>query len=225
MALLVALAAGCAHLPQPCEYYPNAVFSGFVANWYGEHLRAMRESSLHVKPRLGIASTYRFLYLPTFSEPLLFRLEVSENGKAVLVTKRTNGKGGYGAGRLTSSSTTSVSPSQLEHFRQLIQKLSPRSMPAEVPEMRGLDGSEWILEVTEGDSYHVLKGRKRAAMKHHVNRTAWVLFSVSQMVSATSLETGERQIAMRSAQLSRIATGLKRTLTTEWRLGPSSYLM
>ena len=70
-----------------------------------------------------------------------------------------------------------------------------------------------------------LKGRKRAAMKHHVNRTAWVLFSVSQMVSATSLETGERQIAMRSAQLSRIATGLKRTLTTEWRLGPSSYLM
>ena len=156
MALLVALAAGCAHLPQPCEYYPNAVFSGFVANWYGEHLRAMRESSLHVKPRLGIASTYRFLYLPTFSEPLLFRLEVSENGKAVLVTKRTNGKGGYGAGRLTSSSTTSVSPSQLEHFRQLIQKLSPRSMPAEVPEMRGLDGSEWILEVTEGDTYHVL---------------------------------------------------------------------
>ena len=30
---------------------------------------------------------------------------------------------------------------------------------------------------------------------------------------------------MRSTRLSSIASGLKRTLTTEWRLGPSSYLM
>lgn len=169
--MLVALATGCAHLPQPREYFPEQAFDDFTANWYGKHLRAMREPSLQPQPRVDatlgqrhagngkvskLASTCRFLYLPTFSEPIIFRLEVDGEGKAVLITKRTNGKGGYGEGRLTYSVTSPVPSPQLDHIMKLIKELGPDSMPAAVPEMRGLDGSEWILEVADGETYHVL---------------------------------------------------------------------
>lgn len=175
--LLLALPTGCAHLPGPREYYPNLALSNwqtrhdFTADWYGKHLRAMREPSLQAKVRANalileshrvdqdrpsLRSTYRFLYLPTFSEPVMFRLEIDEAGKAVLITKRTNGKGGYGAGTLTFNATTPVAPSQLDQFRQLIKKMDLDAMPTTVPEMGGLDGSEWILEVADGEVNHLI---------------------------------------------------------------------
>ena len=85
------------------QYFPDFTFGGkadvddFIQQWFGKHLRSMDEPRLHSE---SIADTIRILTLPTFAAPQLVRVERLESHTAV-TSKRTDGRGGYGPGRVT----------------------------------------------------------------------------------------------------------------------------
>jgi hypothetical protein len=177
VALLVLFVSACAtSVPRWRDYYPNLALGhrqtdhDSLARWYTSHLIAMREPSLQEKvlqradaiEKRGHAvesdyhpSSYRFLYLPTFSHPVLFRLEIDEHGTATLITKRTSGKGGYGAGHLTFHAVTPVTAEQRDRARDLIRHMRMKEMRANV-QYPALDGCQWILEVADGVDYHLV---------------------------------------------------------------------
>lgn len=154
--LLAVFIFGCA-LQAPIKYFPSGVFSAdeetdsFVQSWYGKHLMAMKEPSL-IDSALP---QYRFLWLPTFHPPMVFRISV-QNEKYLLYAKRAAGAGGYNSGPLVDDKVFEIS---VEVANKVINKLEQDctfwTLPTKDGEL-GLDGSQWVFEAAKGGKYHVV---------------------------------------------------------------------
>jgi hypothetical protein len=95
------------------------------------------------------------------------RLFRSEEGRWLLTTKVASGAGGYEPGRLTTNATRELKASEAE---QILSFVAPdadfwkmRSAEAEEPSSDGsvsvsvhADGAQWIMEVLDGKTYHVV---------------------------------------------------------------------
>jgi len=80
------------------SYFPPRAFddiarnSDFMAEWYSAELKALGESSYVVLSKSPTAHSYRFTWLRTFNQPIVVRLDVSEDGTAAVTTKIANGE-------------------------------------------------------------------------------------------------------------------------------------
>ncbi|MCA9031768.1 MAG: hypothetical protein KDA69_10925 [Planctomycetaceae bacterium] len=80
--------------------------NGAGNSWYGMHLISMNESPLW-KRDAPVPTTYRFLYVPTFSNPFMIRVQNDEARQDWSVTaKVTNCRAGFFSGPLTTNATT-----------------------------------------------------------------------------------------------------------------------
>ncbi len=133
----------------------NAYFPKGRAAWYTDHLRAMNEPSLLSMKDHGRHDQFRFLYLPTFSKPIVFRT-VQKEGKFFIRTKRLDGKGGYDPGELELDADIQISRREYEALRKLIRNQfeSLKNSSEEAEALSGLDGSQWILEAIIEGEYH-----------------------------------------------------------------------
>lgn len=118
LALLLPLLAACTSLSQTADlscgdagpntyYFPAGTFfdpdykdaregqasDAFSREWYSPHLQAMREPSLSCGLDAGVES-YRFLWLPTFDQPVAVRISHREN-HYTLDAVILHGGGGY----------------------------------------------------------------------------------------------------------------------------------
>lgn len=136
-----------------------------VEEWYAGHLEAMQESK-YLAAESTDSDTIRFLYLPSFDNPLLVRIEKSGN-QITLVSKRLSGKGGYNPGELTTKTkkelTTSVWQSLQGHLVQSrfwnLSTFETRHYLDENGMQVGWgtnDGAQWIVEVFQDGKYHVV---------------------------------------------------------------------
>ncbi len=146
------------------QYFPPGILEKshqsdeFTNQWYSKHLRALREPSLWEASQLDLtAEAYRFLYLRSFHHPISVRLVVAPDKTATLVSKETNGKGGYEPGRLIRDRTIHLSQIQTESFLTALTEFSFWSLPT-LLEAEGiqLDGARWILEGVNEGRYHVV---------------------------------------------------------------------
>ena len=141
-------------------YFPNGAFSpddpdtdAFVQQWYGKHLRSMDESRLFemCDPNTVV---YRFLCLPTFHAPYMIRIDATPDG-VLLTAKKTNGRGGYGPGRVVLNESIELSPSQWQTFENTIHEIGFWRMPTNGGHT-GCDGTQCVIEGSNANSYHVV---------------------------------------------------------------------
>lgn len=132
----------------------NKTVSGeFLVRWFSKHLAAMGEPSLPLL--LAEARVFRFTLLETFDSPVTFRLDVKSNGDATLHVKKTDGKGGYGPGRLVSSKQVQIPKRSVESLLRELYSFNYFEMPQLICD-GGLDGARWILEAFDNGKYHVV---------------------------------------------------------------------
>jgi hypothetical protein len=148
------------------QYFPPGILGKghqqdeFKNQWYSKHLKALREPSLWEASQLDFTTeAYRFLYLRSFHHPISVRLVVAQDKTATLVSKETNGKGGYEPGRQIRNRTIHMSQLQTESFLTALDELSFWNLPP-LLEAEGnviqTDGAQWILEGVKGSRYHLV---------------------------------------------------------------------
>lgn len=145
------------------EYFPAGVLGDtpnehrFRADWYSNQLTAMGEPSLlDVSRQDSTVEIYRFLWLRSFHHPIAVRLAVRKDGTALLISKETDGKGGYKPGRLIRNTTALLPREQRERFRSQVKRFAIWTLPTRQPGEIGLDGAQWIVEMTQGGRYHII---------------------------------------------------------------------
>ena len=140
-------------------YFPAGAFGGkydgsdaFERKWYTSMLAAMKEPSLSCG---DATAAYRFVWIRTFSEPIAFR--VTRSGKNFALTAvETDGEGGYAPGRVKRRETRVLTMSDVQPLLDAMDAADFWNVPTElVPADVGLDGSQWIVEATDGARYHV----------------------------------------------------------------------
>jgi hypothetical protein len=144
-------------------FEPREKSHEFYAKWYGKHLYAMKEPSLWESRNEKGGTSYRLLYLRTFHEPICVRV-ILEAEEGFLFVKKTNGKGGYEPGSISIKRSLVLTKKEINQIFSLFKELSFWKMSSSLID-GGLDGSEWILEVSGNGKYHVVS---RSSPKSHV---------------------------------------------------------
>jgi len=139
-------------------YFPDLTFGdeadsdAFMQQWFGKHLRSMNERRLHIEQE---RDSVRLLTLPTFHEPRLVRLDRHESNTQI-TAKRTDGRGGYGPGRLTINNTIHSGLSIFADATHLLDEINFWDLPA-LDDAVVLDGTRYVVESTIDGAYHVIE--------------------------------------------------------------------
>jgi hypothetical protein len=143
------------------RYFPLGVFAlgksddgDFLARWYAEELRGLKEPSLseNVPAREPV---YRFLWLRTFHHAIAVRITIHPNGGGTITVKMADGGGGYPPGKLILDSTREISLPEVRHALDLVDAMDFWRMPPELGPLYP-DGAEWIFEASDHGKYHVI---------------------------------------------------------------------
>lgn len=119
------------------------------------HLASMHEPSFWRSARE--IETYRILWLRSFDPPMAFRLVINADGTSKLVTKKTNGQGGYEPGVLVLDKTTQIDKRETEILLEALTQIRFWNLPADEGRVLGLDGSQWFIEGAKDGKYHMIE--------------------------------------------------------------------
>ena len=120
------------------------------------------------------ASTIRLLTLPTFDAPTLVRVERHASYTAV-TSKRTNGRGGYGPGRVTLDQQSEHDTALFSEAQHLLEEIGYWNWPA-LDNAVVLDGTCYVIESVIDGKYHAIE---RADPNNHEKRLIRWLYSQS----------------------------------------------
>jgi|SRR5580700_5743505 hypothetical protein len=142
--------------PNSLEESPKS--SQFKEQWYSKQLSGLHETSLwEASRRTEQVQVYRFLYLRSFHNPIVVRLDVEMNGKGLLTTKIGSGQGGNEPGHLITDKSRKMSVEETSWFVDRIDELGFWQLPTyEKSDTIGVDGAQWILEGVKGGKYLVV---------------------------------------------------------------------
>ncbi|HEX6185153.1 MAG TPA: hypothetical protein VFZ44_14800 [Pyrinomonadaceae bacterium] len=141
------------------SYFPQGAFSTnewgdkFRADWYSEHLSAMKEKPFYY-PDNSEAESYRFLWLRSFHRPVAVRVW-SVGCERFVTLKEMSGAGGYEPGQLLVDRTRKLSQDEWDEFTRLLEQTCYWELPT-TDERLGNDGAHWILEGVRAGRYHVV---------------------------------------------------------------------
>jgi len=128
---------------------------------YAEFLHAVNEPALcGGGPVPEHVHSYRFLWLPTFLQPVFMRVDVQPDGTATLQVKTLSGSGGFGMGTLQTSTSRTLSLHEEAKLFSTLADIAFWTLPTRVKvpywgEMI-LDGTTWVIEgVRDGDCHVV----------------------------------------------------------------------
>lgn len=127
---------------------------GFYEEWYGKHLRVMRETSLLDNKNEDL-EVYRFLWLRTFHHPVMVRIE-RDGYSFNLRSIELNGAGGYEPGRIWRTDNIEISHIEWCEFTSLLDKAEFWKEQSVQRERNGVDGAQWILEGLNDQRYHIV---------------------------------------------------------------------
>ena len=134
--------------------FPKGV-DRFWAEVYTEFLIALNENKIDtLKTEKEI---YRFLWLRTFHNPIVIRIE-KNNNEITLYWKRSDGEGGYEPGKIVESKSLKLTKKHWRKFKKLLNnsnfwenpsiKIDQDIIPAN-------DGAQWVLEGIKNNKYHI----------------------------------------------------------------------
>jgi hypothetical protein len=157
--------------PAQIDYFPAGNLdetpqsSQFKEQWYSEQLRALKEPSLWRLSKTQKTQTYRFLWLRSFHHPISVRLDVAEDGAAVVTTKITSGQASDESRKLLVNKSHSLTKEQTASFLDGINEAGFWDLATYEREVVGpdgkkivevhVDGAEWILEGVKDGKYKI----------------------------------------------------------------------
>lgn len=156
--------ANCLRVPKNKKesYFPvkafddNSSYKGrteFLSKWYSKHLFSMNEPVLYECKETS--ECYRFTWLKTFHEPIAVRITRIKD-KIRLFWVKTNGAGGYNAGKIIEKGNKYISIDHLNAFKNKLDSCMFFKMNTN-EKSSGFDGAQWILEgVNHGNEYHIV---------------------------------------------------------------------
>jgi hypothetical protein len=159
-AVVALLVSGSATVAQNA-YFPKGAFydspraDQFKSEWYSKQLTALEEPSLMALAATHKGESYRFLWLRTFDHPIAVRIQVSADGTSQLTKKMTSGAGGFGAGHLVLSKTSTLTKEQTDAFLAMVNDSNLWKLPTTQKD-QGVDGAQWIIELAKDGVYHVV---------------------------------------------------------------------
>lgn len=168
--VLLAILALFAGGPVAAEerHFPPDIVDGihergdFPFAMYSKFLVAMDEPSLSATDLR--AETYRILWLRSFDPPMVFRLIILSDGSAILVVKKTNGKGGFEPGKTVLNKQMTIDGRETRELLKTLEAVNFWSLPTlQAPDPSGFvgyDGADWIVEGKKGRQYHVVERRR-----------------------------------------------------------------
>ena len=142
-------------------FFPSGIFSKrnsdldqFKRHWYSESLTRMGEPSLSCAAS-DDTTTYRFLWLRTFSQPISVRVSLHANEVRIEAFK-LSGAGGYDPGVVSTHIEKVVTTSDWDKLEAALDKVEFWNLPTE-PSTNdaGADGAQWIIEGERNGTYHV----------------------------------------------------------------------
>jgi hypothetical protein len=95
----------------------------------------------------------RFLWSPTFHNPVIVQVTTSANGRKTLSAIRLSGQGGYGPGPPIERIERKLTQDEAQRVEQVIARSRLLAQPARSCEA-GFDGSSWDIEVMKDGHYH-----------------------------------------------------------------------
>ncbi len=128
------------------------VDDAFRRAWYSRALEAMGEPSLS-GGTIG-QETYRFLWLRTWSRPVVVRFGL-DTAPVRLHVIELDGAGGFDQGKVSRRDAEQLGPEDSLALLHALESADIWSMPTEDPKV-GLDGAQWILEARRGDAYRAI---------------------------------------------------------------------
>ncbi|MFC2110577.1 hypothetical protein ACFLRU_06735 [Bacteroidota bacterium] len=152
--------------------FPKGV-DQFWAKVYTEFLIALKENKIDtLKTEKEI---YRFLWLRTFHNPIVIRIE--KNDKEIkLFWKRSNGEGGYEAGKIVENKSIQLSRKQWSEFKKLLKNSNFWKNPSIKNDrdiIQATDGAQWVLEGIKNNEYHI--------SEIDVFKPCWYLIKLTEM--------------------------------------------
>ena len=99
-----------------------------------------------------VESSYRLVLIPSFDKPVVVRVWRS-GSQSFLVSKRTNGKGGFEFGILDEINSRSLSEDEWNGFINLLNTADFFGTPARISEDPMPDGATWTLEGSSNGFY------------------------------------------------------------------------
>lgn len=120
--------------------------------WYSKHYKALEEEKLYQKKTDD--EILRFVYLPTFNNPICVRVE-KKNNEYLLTVKRTNGQGGYESGRLVYQRKKKITETQWNELMEKVKSSNEWEVFYKEELFGGLDGSQWIFEHLSPQGYKI----------------------------------------------------------------------
>ena len=148
-------------------FFPPQSVDPFEAAWFGNALRAMREPILHGAAMPPEWSVGRVLWLRSFHEPVSVRIVRSGQSCVVITTvlesqfvRSTSDTAAgssiapIGFGPLVRRDSTAADAPVCDAALGSLVQAGLGAVPVTIPD-RGLDGSEWILELVDASQYRL----------------------------------------------------------------------
>jgi hypothetical protein len=137
------------------NYFPSQTFEGraadFEVRWYSREFHVLGQRPLWPTPP---GRTYRITVLPSFSTSESAALTILPDSTGQVEFRKSTPS----RDRLDEDITRPISSQQVADFTAAIRSIGFWEMPTKPPPSGriGLDGSQWILEGTDGVKYHIV---------------------------------------------------------------------
>jgi hypothetical protein len=157
---LAALSVGIFAADIQRVYFVPGTFDSILETWFSAELRMLEEPSLLRLSEETKSESYRFLWLRTFNQPIVVRLDIMSDGTGTITSKVANGEAGfpYTSKTLSRSVSRPVPRTQVQSFLRQVTELGFWSLPTTLKgDQTGNDGSEWIIEGLKDGKYHVVE--------------------------------------------------------------------
>jgi hypothetical protein len=161
------LVLGCiavANAADALRFFPD--MDAFKAQWYARQLQALQEPVLCCESLSG-GRVVRFLWLRSFQHPVVIRLNEMTAGSWRLMTKTGSGAGGGDPGTVATANERTLTAADAAALPALFKPTSwfwntasaqaittGKCAPDKTCVTLTGDGSQWIIEVRDGNRYH-----------------------------------------------------------------------
>lgn len=138
----------------PTSLHEDAYLHKLTSKYYSDYLGAMNEPSLW-ESRKKTVEEYRFLWLPTWDQPIAVRISISSDGTGQVTAKVLRGSGGGKPGKLVTNHVRQVSSDVVDSFRAQLESTNFWKLPT-YEYSGGRDGARWIFEGVKHGKYHAV---------------------------------------------------------------------
>jgi len=144
----------------------------FTNWWYSEELFALEEEAIYDVDK----QIYRFSYFPAFTNQMVMRIEVCDDGTADIYYKVSDGEAGVSGGGIARSEQAKLSATETAALLALLKEVDYWELPVETDHL-GCDGYMFVIEGVKDGVYHIVNRwvPEEPEPVHRLEAYFWVL--------------------------------------------------